>query len=1635
MQLSKNLSTITKTILTLLLVTSNISVTKVYAEEETSSVSSNTTEVSSKDYSEFIQSEVTYNEDKSIATVVISVDTEDDVKLDFSNNDTITEYMESSFSEVNPSDDEKSYTFNIVKNETYTFDAIVLASDADATSSEAIGKKTITLNIDGLPETEDNTNQYEANEAASFTFSPISISNVEVAYFNWHSESDTTGTINFTKVADDATSLTVDNFRDASNPGYILFFVTPKDNHLFTGLGASGAGQAWVVGDKDDETFSADDYLDDTGGIGNWKGIKNVILAARKAGYVACFGFSRPADGTDPANQNFDLTAKVPTMTVRLILDHSDTGSLTNLLPGNKLYFQVVVTPETVTNATVQNVKLTSVHGETVDKELKEQSDGTYTNGTNYIEYVITDDDWLKGRVEFTVDASVSYLCSYGLTKGTISTTSTITESDTAEADPNPEYKKDVSLVKYAFQSADGSKLPDTVTSLLPSDETVELNTTVTPTAIETTKISVDNGYWEFTGWNPESSTSSSTPSIITFTGTWKFKQSINPDDQGYGQITVSTLSDVTYNGLLQQYTPTVTTEDGTPLTENTDYTISFNGDTTNVGTVTVTVNGIGSYSGTVTRTYQIKPATFYVTTPSDTKVYDGTALTKTEGASITGLVNNETATLNVTGSQTAVGSSNNTYQVIWNGTAKESNYTHGTDSDSIGTLTVSEYAEKIVVTTTGGTFTYDGLAHAATVTVSKLPKGYTLVTATSNATATDVTTADVVATCDNLVIKNAANEDVTNKLNITKVDGTIKINPASLTVTTPSDTKVYDGTALTKTEGASITGLVNNETATLNVTGSQLAVGSSKNTYEVVWGTATSSNYTVVDTDEEGHSTIGTLTVTGKSIIPDDADTPEDQKTGITVTTPSNHKYDSNEYKEVLTVTDTKIDKTLVEKTDYTVTYTRDNTPTNDFTNVGTITITIEGIGNYTGKFTRTYDITQRNVTINALPASKVYGADNPNFDCIYGEGSDSIIGKDLGDITVSRTSTSGAVGTYKNDLKVSYTENSNYKVVTNPADFVISAQSIIPKDEAYSGVQVNSPENSKYDGNTHEWSPTVTTQNDAPLTEGTDYTVTYSRGDTVTTNFTNVGEITVYITGINNYSGTVTRTYQITKRNVTLTSETASKTYDGTPLTKPNVTIGGDGFVDGEVSNVTATGSVTNVSESPVTNTITYTKETNYNDDNYSITKTEGTLSVIPQSISPKDKEGKDDPTYSGVEVNNPQDVTYDGNEHKFVPEVTKPHGSKLEEGKDYTVTYTVKDPTTGEQVKIDDFTNVNGEITVTITGKDNYSGTITKTYEITPKPVTITVDSASKVYDKLDPEFTATQEGLVKEDDLGTITAYRTNKDVENAGTYREVLDVTYTSNTNYTVTVIKGDFTIIPQSISPKDKDGQDDPTYNGVEVDDPTDVIYDGKEHKFVPEVTKPDGTKLEEGKDYTVTYTVTDPTTGEQVEIDDFTNVNGEITVTITGKDNYSGTIVKKYSIKQREIEFVGNSATKVYNGKEQAVGGYTIKLTDDTHGLVSGHTATLSAGASRKDEGTSTGSITSSDKVIIMNGEEDVTKNYKITTTPGSITIKCSGWDDGGPFTTDTCGNVFDRWGNKIYEATSCNVGGYNLVRTSVED
>lgn len=88
---------------------------------------------------------------------------------------------------------------------------------------------------------------------------------------------------------------------------------------------------------------------------------------------------------------------------------------------------------------------------------------------------------------------------------------------------------------------------------------------------------------------------------------------------------------------------------------------------------------------------------------------------------------------------------------------------------------------------------------------------------------------------------------------------------------------------------------------------------------------------------------------------------------------------------------------------------------------------------------------------------------------------------------------------------------------------------------------------------------------------------------------------------------------TYTITPAQVTLTSESASKDYDGTALTKPEVTVGGAGATvfKNEVTDIKANGSVIDPGPA-VDNTITYTPDTNFKESNYNISKSEGKLSI---------------------------------------------------------------------------------------------------------------------------------------------------------------------------------------------------------------------------------------------------------------------------------------------------------------------------------------------------------------------------------------------------------------------------------------
>ena len=491
--------------------------------------------------------------------------------------------------------------------------------------------------------------------------------------------------------------------------------------------------------------------------------------------------------------------------------------------------------------------------------------------------------------------------------------------------------------------------------------------------------------------------------------------KSINPDDEK-NDITVTDPENSIYDGNEHINGLTVTDSKlNTTLAEGTDYTLTYSGDLINVGTVTITIKGIGNYTGEFTKTYQILPREYTVTTNTDSKVYDGTALTA--GGTVNNLVKDETVVFTMTGSQTNVGTSNNTYELNWTGSAKESNYKHG--KDSIGTLTVTkqsiapdpEHPEtyKEVTITSPSDEVYDGKEHKWIPTVTD-KEGNELVAKTDYKV--------TYSTTDFTNVTGTITVTITGIGNYTgKATRTYSITPKTYTVTTESDSKVYDGTALTA--GGKVSGIVKGETVDFTITGSQTSVGTSDNTYELNWtGSAKESNY------KHGKDSIGTLTVKAKSIVPDGPDTPDEKKTGITVSDPSDSKYDGKEHREVLTVQDTKKNDELVAEKDYSVTYS------DDLVNAGTVTITIEGIGNYTGSFTKTYEITKRSVTLTSATASKTYDGQALTSTSITVSGDGFVKGEGA---TYNVTGTQTEVGNSANSFEYKLNENtlaSNYDI-----------------------------------------------------------------------------------------------------------------------------------------------------------------------------------------------------------------------------------------------------------------------------------------------------------------------------------------------------------------------------------------------------------------------------------------------------------------------------------------------------------------------------------------------------------------------------------------------------------------------------
>ena len=494
-----------------------------------------------------------------------------------------------------------------------------------------------------------------------------------------------------------------------------------------------------------------------------------------------------------------------------------------------------------------------------------------------------------------------------------------------------------------------------------------------------------------------------------------------NPD---YTGAKVNSPSDEVYDGKEHKWIPTVTDKADKKLKAGTDYTVEYS--TKNfkdVGTIDVTITGIGNYTGTVTRTYKITPKSVTVTAEDKTKVFGETDPELT--ATVAGTLGNDTVDYKLSRKD---GEAAGKYEITVKGDKVQGNYTV---TYVAGTLTITSQSidpgtdpEKPNPDYTGAKVNspkdsvYDGKEHKWSPTVTdktdkKLKAGTDYTVEYSTSDFTNVGTIEVT---------------ITGKGNYSgTVTRSYKVTPKEYTVTTDSATKTYSGTALTA--GGKVEGIVSGETVEFTTTGSQTEVGTSKNTYELVWKSAKATNYTLAK------ESIGKLTVKAKSIVPDGPDTPDEKKTGITVSEPSDSKYDGKEHKEVLTVTDIKTGKELAAGTDYSVTYS------SDLVNAGTVKVTVAGLGNYSGSFTKTYKITKRSVTLTSATVSKVYDGSALTNTSITVSGDGFVEGEGASyEVTGSQTEVGNSANSFEYKLNEK-TLASNYNITKVVGTLTITA------------------------------------------------------------------------------------------------------------------------------------------------------------------------------------------------------------------------------------------------------------------------------------------------------------------------------------------------------------------------------------------------------------------------------------------------------------------------------------------------------------------------------------------------------------------------------------------------------------------
>ena len=503
---------------------------------------------------------------------------------------------------------------------------------------------------------------------------------------------------------------------------------------------------------------------------------------------------------------------------------------------------------------------------------------------------------------------------------------------------------------------------------------------------------------------------------------------------------------------------------------------------------------------------------------------------------------------------------------------------------------------------------------------------------------------------------------------------------------------------------------------------------------------------------------------------------------------------------------------------------------------------------------------------------------------------------------------------------------------------------------------------------------------------------------GYTVSTNNPLYTEANFTFTGTATAKGTDAGSYAmgLTPEQFENTNPNFEKVYDGTPLTRPDVTVTGDGFVAGEVSGIRATGTVTNVSDGEQSNTIVYTTSAGYKPGNYSIEKDEGTLKITPVT----------DKVTVTVTGNN-DSVGYDGNEHS-VTGYTTAIDNQL---------YTVSDFT---------FT---GEAIAKGTDADSYQMGLNKSQfanssanfanvefvvndgalTVTPRPVTITAKSANFTYDGQThtlPEAEIT--GLVGNDAIKVTVVGEIQYPHQKVDNVVQSYEFTTGKATNYDVTVKNGKLTmswptaqrmtVIANSES-KTYDGQ--PLTNGGYT-----VEFDGQPYKLKAgeSLTLPNGDILTA----TVVGSVTDvETLATANEVENVSIMNGTTDV------HYAYNVTVKngeLKINPRAVTLTSGGGEKVYDG--QPLTNSTVTVSGN--GFVEGEGAAYNVTGSQTKVGSSENTFT-----YTLN-ENTKASNYEITTELGKLTVT--------PVTDEVVVTIIGKTDSVTYNGAAQSVTGYTV-------